>query len=443
MARRKLFPALYNLSLDGLLPPGLRVLGLSRRAWSDEALRETARAAVAEFSRRPIEVSGWERFATRLQFARSDEEGMGAVAAGGRRQRLVYLSTPPSVFEATVEALARQGLVEGTRLMVEKPFGSDLASAQALDVAIRKVFDELQVLRIDHYLGKEMVQNLLALRFDSPRLAPLWDRRGIAAIQVTLAETLGVEERGGFYEEVGALRDVVQNHALQILALLTMEPPAGTDAESVRDAKVALLASLEPPGVGDAVHAQYTAGTAAGAVVPGYREEAGVDAASQTETYVAARLGARVERWEGVPLYVRAGKRLARSLVEVRVQFRRDGEGAGQTLGVRIQPEQGDGPAVWTMEAGAGSERRPLAVDFAGAGGLGGEMRDAYETVLAAAFRGDHSLFVRADEVQRSWEVVQPLLERPPLLRFYAAGSWGPSEAETLAAPGGWLGDDA
>ncbi|HUO47642.1 MAG TPA: glucose-6-phosphate dehydrogenase, partial [Acidimicrobiales bacterium] len=334
------------------------------------------------------------------------------------------------------------------------PYGRDLASAQALDTALHHAFEEPQIFRIDHYMGKETVQNVLALRFSNAIFEPIWNRRYVDCIQVTVAEQLGVEHRGGFYEHAGALRDIVQNHVMQVLALTLMEPPAVVDAEGIRDEKVKLLKAVVVPSVdqavGDAVRGQYRAGTIDGSAVPGYREEEGVAPDSSTETYVAMQLAVDNWRWAGVPVYVRTGKRLPTRATEVVLQFQRVPHLAfggrlardlrPNALVLRIQPDEGITLGFGAKVPGEAFRVRSVAMDFSYASAFPGPTADAYERLLHDAMIGDATLFIRADEVERAWEIVDPFLtawsdeEAVVPLAPYAAGTWGPHEAELLLA---------
>jgi glucose-6-phosphate 1-dehydrogenase len=376
------------------------------------------------------------------------------MGTGGNR--VYYLATVPSVFGAVATALGEHDLnqpVEGgtfARIVVEKPFGHDLASAQALDEAMHSVFDESQIFRIDHYLGKETVQNVLALRFANAVFEPIWNRRYVDSVQITVAECLGVEHRGGFYETAGALRDIVQNHVMQVLSLVMMEPPATVDADGIRDEKVKLLRAVMIPdvdaAVGNSVRGQYTAGTIEGEPVPGYRDEDGVDPKSRTETFVALRLAVDNWRWAGVPLYIRTGKRLPTRATEVVMQFQRVPHLAfgGQltrdlrpnVLQLRIQPDEGVCCSVGAKVPGEAFRLRSVDMQFSYADVFPGTTAGGYERLLHDVMIGDATLFIRTDEVERSWRIVDPFLqawsEDGAPLGQYRAGTWGPREADLL-----------
>jgi len=366
------------------------------------------------------------------------------------------MATIPDLFGVVATALAEHGCNgpgEGgtfARLVVEKPFGRDLASAIALDETLHAAFDESQIFRIDHYMGKETVQNLLALRFANAIFEPIWNRRYVDNVQITVAEELGVEHRGGFYEHAGALRDIVQNHLMQVLALTMMEPPATVDAQGIRDEKVKLLRSImvaDPDeAVETAVRGQYTAGRIASEEVPGYREEKGVDPHSVTETYVAMQLAVDNWRWAGVPVYLRTGKRLDRRVTEVAMQFHRVPHLAFGTrlsrdlrpneLVIRVQPDEGIGLLFGAKVPGEAFRLRSVNMDFSYARVFQGTNADAYERLLYDAMIGDATLFIRTDEVTQAWTIVDPFLQAwgeagIPLAR-YPAGSWGPREADHL-----------
>ena len=447
LARRKLLPALFRLAQQGLLPADGQIIGYARSPYSDDQFRDLAAEAVRAAGE-ILSGDAWERFAARLIFVCAKDGGMAAVARRGTQStRLIYLATPPSAFAPAARELADHDLVKGARIVIEKPLGHDRASSAALDRGLHDCFDEQQIFRIDHYLGKETVQNILAFRFANSLFERAWDRDAIAHVQITLAEAIGVEGRGAFYDEVGALRDVVQNHALQILSLLAMEPPASFDAEAIRDEKVKLLRAVQPFDPADVVRGQYGPGPLAGREVPGFRDEAGASPDSETETWLAVRLRIENWRWAGVPFYLRAGKRLPRRATEVFVGFRpapiRPFERVGahmdpDHLTIRIQPDEGIALSFLAKEPGPEMRVRPVTMDFSYRAAFDAEPAEAYERVLHAAMVGDHTVFARADEVDRAWAIVQPVLDAPPPIRLYPAGSWGPAEADGLIAPDRW-----
>ena len=407
---------------------------------------------------------GYDDTRTYADLARVLREVDDAVATGG--SRVFYLATPPQLFDDVVGGLGKEGLAQPgpnsgggdsgfVRLLVEKPYGEDLATAGALDRCVHAVFDESQVYRIDHYLGKETVQNVLALRFANAIFEPIWNRRYVDHVQITVAETLGVGHRGEFYEGAGALRDIVQNHVMQVLALTCMEPPASIDAQGIRDEKVKALRAVDIPSVDevalDVVRAQYDGGLIDGEQVHGYRQEEGVAADSLTETYVAMRLRIDNWRWAGVPFYVRTGKRLARRLTEVVMEFHgvphlpfkaHEARGLGRNLLiVRIQPDEGISLRFGAKAPGQDFTLKSVSMDFDYDETFGADPHDAYERLLLDGMTGDPTLFIRADEVEQAWRIVQPVLDAwgkadAPLDR-YPAGSWGPRDADLLLARDG------
>jgi glucose-6-phosphate 1-dehydrogenase len=472
LARRKLLPALWSLYASRTLPEPFTIIGVARTAMTDEEFRTRAREAVAEFGRTqpPSEVV-WQRFANSLAYVSGDPTSealyprlakrLGEIEAtrGGPPNRLFYCATPPSVYDDIIQHLGAAGLAreEGgfTRIVVEKPFGHDLASARALNKLLADVFHEEQVYRIDHYLGKETVQNLLVFRFANGILEPVWNRNHVAHVQITVAETVGVEDRGAYYEESGALRDMIQNHMLQLLCLVAMEPPITFDADPVRDEKNKVMRAIRPierDRVRDeAVRAQYTAGFVGGRPVPGYREEKGVAPDSRTETYVALRLLVDTWRWAGVPFFLRTGKHLPRRSSEIAIEFRRtphmifrrDPAGvAPNTLAIRVQPDEGIALTVQAKTPGPELKLGPVTLDFRYRDVFGGEPPEAYERLILDAIRGDPTLYARCDWVEHAWEILTPILEAwqhdgTIPVATYEAGTWGPREADELIARDG------
>ena len=469
LTKRKLIPALYNLALARMVPAGFSVVGVARNAKSDEAFRAEQREAAARFSRtKPLDEVVWNDFAAGLSYVTGTFEDPATFATlrarldeldatrGTRGNRVFYLSTPPSTFGTIVEQLAKHGLVADarddahfTRVVCEKPHGTDLASSRALDLSLHAALAEHQIYRIDHYLGKEAVQNLLAFRFANSIFEPLWSRQHIDHVQVTFAEDIGVEGRGRFYESAGALRDIVQNHLIQLVTLFAMEPPVDFSANAVRDEKVKVLRALRPMRPEEfaarAVRAQYRAGAVAGASVPGYREEPDVNPESRTETFVAMRLDIDNWRWGAVPFYIRAGKRLARKVTDISVHFKPvphrlfpNLPAEGNVLALRVQPDEGISLRFNSKVPGVGNDLRHVAMDFRYGTTFGGAGPEAYERLLLDVMLGDATLFTRADEVDASWRFFSPLLEawnasdeRPA---EYAAGSWGPTPSDALLA---------
>ena len=469
LTRKKLMPALYNLALQRLLPVSFQVVGAARAPVSDAQFRQTMREAVQQFSRaRPINDEVWRSFADRLSYV-SLGEGDGYVAlrehlarldagAGTSGNRLFYLAIPPPAYIPTVEDLGTSDIVRSrrgwSRIVIEKPFGHDLESAQRLSMALYKVLHEPEIFRIDHYLGKETVQNILVLRFANGIFEPIWNRQYVDHVQITVAESLGIEGREGYYQDAGATRDILQNHLLQLLTFIGMEPPVSFDADSVRNEKVKVLRAVRRYSVEEATRAvargQYAAGYSEGKPVVGYREEKGIPPDSKTETYVALRTFIDSWRWEGIPFYLRTGKRLPKRATEIAIQFRRaphqlfGGEGRAlepNLLAVRIQPDEGITLRFAAKVPVQGLRLRTVNMDFSYGTSFVAEAPDAYETLLLDAFRGEATLFTRRDEVEEQWRIVDPILEAFSQSRadvpLYEAGSWGPLGADQLITTDG------
>ena len=478
LAQRKLLPALFALERQGALPENCTMVGFSRTESDDAAMRERMRLAVAEASQpHSVDRTAWDRFAGGLFAFKGQYSDPASYRAlkdfldkldrqhATRGNRLFYLAVPPSAYADIVRHLGAAGLTPRhsgqassgwTRVIIEKPIGRDLPSALALNQELTAVLSEDQIYRIDHYLGKETVQNIIVLRFANGIFEPLWNRRYVDRVQITMAETIGVGNRGRFYEEAGALRDIVQNHLLQLLALVAMEPPIDFDANAIRDEKVKVIRAIRPipPGEVDAcaVRGQYGAGGPAGQQAPGYRSEPNVAPDSRTETYVALKLLIDNWRWAGVPFYLRSGKRLAKTVTEIAIRFSRVPhllfrdvpleQHRPNELVLRIQPDEGISLSIGAKAPGAALEIKPVKMDFSYVQSFGGQPAPAYERLLLDAIRGDASLFIRADGVKSTWAVVQPIIERwsnapPPPFPNYAAGSWGPQEADELLARDG------
>ncbi len=467
LTARKILPALARLADHGVLDAGFTLIGVARTAWSDEEFRATVTEATPDAGPTWRKLTGRFRYVTGEYDHPDTFDLLKELLAEADRvdgtagNRIYYLATIPSVFGLVARALATHGCAQpaqGTfcRIVVEKPYGRDLASAVALDADMHSAFEERQIYRIDHYMGKETVQNVLALRFANAVFEPIWNRRYVEQVQVTVAESLGVEHRGGFYETAGALRDIVQNHVMQVLALTLMESPTSTDADRIRDEKVKLLQAIDVPtpdeAVDKSVRGQYTAGAIDGTSVVGYREEEAVAADSETETYVALRLRVENWRWSGVPVYVRTGKRLPARVTEVALTFRRvpfllfdhraSRDLRPNTLILRIQPDEGITLEFGAKVPGEKFHVRSVAMDFSYADAFAGvEAADGYERLIHDAMVGDATLFIRSDEVQQAWRIVQPYLEAWSEpgggLHLYPAGSWGPHMAELLVERSG------
>lgn len=468
LTHRKLIPALYNLLADGDLPPALTVVGFARRDKSDEQFREELEEATRKHSRQPVRDELWKNFAQSIFYHRSefeDSDGYESLARrleeidaerGTRGNRLFYLAAAPDQFEEILAQLKRCGLNESprgswARVVVEKPFGTDLPSAERLNQIVSGSFEEKDTYRIDHYLGKETAQNILVLRFANAIFEPLWNNRYIDHVQITACESLGVETRGGYYDSAGALRDMVQNHMMQLLCLVGMEPPTDLAADSVRDEKVKVIRSLRPiTGAEVARHivrGQYAAGNINGEHVAGYREEERVDPQSMTETYVALRLLIDNWRWAHVPFYVRVGKRLPKTATEIAVQFkaapavlfsRADAALDANVLVIRIQPDEGVSLRMEAKIPGPALRIEPVKMDFHYGTSFGKVSPEAYERLLLDAMSGDPTLFARRDEVEHAWEFIDPIehawhrSKEPPELNLYQSGTWGPDEADNL-----------
>ncbi len=434
LARKKLFPALQALARDGRLD--LPVIGFARSDWNDARLREHAREAIRTHGK--LDPDAFDQLAGKLQYVRGDYTDPAAFrrlaeALGPARHPLHYLAVPPSRFASVIDGLRTAGCTRGARVVVEKPFGRDVPSARALNATLHDGFDESSIFRIDHYLGKEPVQNLLYYRFANSFLEPIWNRDHVAGVQITMAESFGVQGRGAFYDEVGTIRDVVQNHLLQVLALLAMDAPINESTQALCDEKLRLFRAIRPLSTDAIVRGQFD----------GYRRESGVAADSDTETFVAIRLAIDTWRWAGVPFYIRAGKNLPVTCTEIRVDllrppqnlFPEDAAHATNSVRFRLSPDMviAQGARVKTPgEAMVGNNIELVAREDSSDDML------PYERLLGDALRGDASLFTRDDCVEAAWDVVQPVLHDRRPVEPYAPGTWGPDSAERLIAGGGW-----
>ena len=460
LARRKLLPALYDLAYDGLMPERWAIVGSGGSRLDDGGFRDRARAAVEEFSRHRPDEGRWQAFAQRLSYVSAPLEDPAAfgplrdrlvaldaeLAAEGRR--LFYCGTPPSAFPTIVRRIGEWRLGENSRIVLEKPIGHDLASALELGRVVGKVFDEPQAFRIDHYLGKEAVQNILVFRFANSMVERAWCGEAVDHVQITVAESVGVERRGRYYEEAGALRDMVQNHLLQVLSFVAMERPDSLGPEDVRDRKAELLQAVRPFSADELVKGQYVAGVVEGQEVPGYRDEERVAPASAVETFVALRAWIDNARWKDVPFFLRTGKRLPHRATDVTIVLRESGRrlfeasGIGRLpahhLALRIQPDEGISLVFRAKEPGPGMTLDAVPMDFSYGGSFRTRPTEAYERLLHDAMADDQTLFLREDALERSWEIVAPVLDASGTIHPYAGGTWGPKAADELIAPRTW-----
>ena len=467
LAKRKVIPAMYDLAVHNSLGERYAIVGFARTPMSDESFRATVGEAAQGISEvGPIDSVKWDEFASNLYYNAGDYSDSQAYEALCKRldelekeknlggNRLFYLSTPPEVYPEIIKHLGKACLSRPAnenswvRVIIEKPFGRDLATAKDLNKMVQSVFEERQIYRIDHYLGKDTVQNLLVLRFGNGIFEPLWNRNYVDHVQITAGETLGVERRGGFYETAGALRDMIQSHVLQLTSLTSVEPPASFDATAVRNEKLKVLQSIRPydlEGVAQAVvRGQYAPGKISGTAVPGYRQEPGVSATSRTETFVAMRVLIDNWRWAGVPFYLRTGKRLAKRSTEIMIQFKRaphvvfrGKEVEPNRLVLNIQPDEGISVSFGAKRPGTEMSIGNVTMNFSYQEGFGESTRSAYATLVNDCVRGDATLFDRADSVEAAWSLVDPILDvwhaaKSAKVPEYPSGSWGPKESDNL-----------
>ncbi len=470
LTARKLLPALFNLGVDNLLPARFTLIGFGRKPIPDDEFRSVTVKEISKFSRRPFNDAIWKRVEadTHYQSGGYDDpasfEALKAridslqAAAGQEFQLVFYISTPPGVFADIITNLGAVGLASRalgtdreTKVIIEKPFGKDLSTARELNAVITRHFEERQVYRIDHYLGKETVQDLLVLRFANAIFEPLWNRNYVDHVQITVAEELGVGTRGGYYDTSGATRDMLQNHTMQLLALTAMEPPVSLDGEAIRDEKVKLLKAIRPLSLDadnpDFVRARYEEGLVGGDKVPGYTQEKDIPADSSTETYCALRFNINNWRWAGVPFYMRSGKRMARRVTEIAIQFKPPVGGlfdsdtrydlAPNRLVIQIQPDEGTTLTLNSKVPGLEPRTQPVKMSFRYATTYGSDTPEAYERLILDCMVGDRTLFIRGDEAENSWKIFTPLLDHWKAagregLETYPAGSWGPVAADRL-----------
>ena len=446
---RKLLPALYHLFHEGMLPPAFAVIGFARSPMSDQEFRTRARAAVEKHGRCEVHDELWAEFEAGLSYVAGDFATEGSFRSlrehlervereRGTERRLFYCSTPPAAYRDIARRLGEVELNQGARIVIEKPYGTDLEDMRELDRVVHQVFEEPQVFRIDHYLGKETVQNVLVMRFANALFEPVWNRRYVDHVQLTVAEDIGIEGRGAFYERTGALKDMVQTHLFQVLTFLAMEPPASFEPEQLRDEKVKVLRAMRPVDPAQVVRGQYR----------GYREEERVAPDSPVETFVALRAEIDNWRWAGVPFFLRTGKRLTGKAAEATVVFKEVPHLIFERLGIgnvepnrlviRFQPREGVSLAFTVQRPGLGIQLEPAFLDFEYGTAFDTPLVEAYELLLLEAMRGDPTLFTRSDGVERAWAVLQPVLEDLPPVHEYEPGSWGPAAADELIAPRRW-----
>ncbi|MFD7920268.1 glucose-6-phosphate dehydrogenase [Streptomyces sp. NPDC059740] len=469
LSRKKLMPAVYDLANRGLLPPGFSLIGFARRDWENEDFAQVVHDAVKEHARTPFREEVWQQLSQGMRFVQGnfdDDEAFETLRAtvdeldkaqGTGGNYAFYLSVPPKFFPKVVQQLKKHGLAdqqEGSwrRAVIEKPFGHDLKSARELNAIVHEVFPQREVFRIDHYLGKETVQNILALRFANTMFEPIWNRSYVDHVQITMAEDIGIGGRAGYYDGIGAARDVIQNHLLQLLALTAMEEPSSFDADALVQEKAKVLSAVRlPKDLGaETVRAQYSGGWQGGEKVPGYLEEEGIDPKSKTDTYAAIKLSIDNRRWAGVPFYLRTGKRLGRRVTEIAVIFQRAPhspfdhtatEELGQNaLVIRVQPDEGITVRFGSKVPGTSMEVRDVSMDFAYGESFTESSPEAYERLILDVLLGDANLFPRTEEVELSWKILDPIeqyWDKHGKPAQYPSGTWGPDEADEMLARDG------
>ncbi len=449
LTRRKLLPAFFHLFVEGMLPEGLAIVGYARTEMTDDEFRARARESVAEFGKCDPG-DEWDEFSGRLSYVPGEFDSELAMehlrehleeidrTKGTNGGRFYYAATPPQAYPLIVRRLAESKMHADAKIVIEKPFGRDLETARQLNAELHEFFAESQIFRIDHYLGKETVQNVLAFRFANGMFEPIWNRRYVDNVQITVAEDIGIEGRGQFYEETGTLRDMVQTHLFQVLTFVAMEPPISFDPDRLRDEKVRVLRSMNACSPERVVRGQYR----------GYRDEPDVPPDSEADTFVAMEVEIDNWRWAGVPFFLRTGKKMKRKVSEVSLSFREvpynvfagtEAEPPGRDhLSIRIQPNEGISIDLNVKTPGPGLELQKAQLDFDYQETFHTKLIDAYELLLLEAMEGDHTLFTREDEVERAWEVLTPVLEKPPPVREYEPASWGPEASEELILPRHW-----
>jgi glucose-6-phosphate 1-dehydrogenase len=450
LSRRKLLPAFFHLFVEGLMPEEFGIIGYARSPMDDQSYRQFAQDAIDEFGKQEPSGKKWDEFAEHLGYVGGEFSDKGAMdhlvehldafdeRIGKPAGRFFDSATPSSVYPDIVDRLGETGLAAGSKIVFEKPFGRDLESARELNAIIHAVFDEEQIFRIDHYMGKETVQNILALRFANGLFEPVWNRRYIDHVQITVAENIGIGGRGAFYEQTGAIRDMVQTHLLQVMTFIAMEPPVSFEPDRLRDEKVKLLRATNVCDPERVVRGQYE----------GYHHEEGVSPASTTETFASMQLEIDNWRWAGVPFFLRTGKRLAMKTSEITLVFKEVPYNVFRAVGIpparrdhltiRIQPDEGITVAFNVKHPGPGLSIGRATMDFDYEREFHSDLLDAYELLMIEAMEGDHTLFLREDEVERAWEILDPVLQHLPVVQPYAPGSWGPAAADDLISPHNW-----